>query len=671
MARGHQARLAPRLAFEHDLAEALAVVELHGQQHVVQDVEQVRHLGNGRLAGDEEARCRPLLPAHLREIGRVPHAAGLAVDALRELDVVLAGRAHLLQGAAEEGDVGQQLLRHRAQVEAQVHVQDAVGEEVVIEQRAVGHVADGDGNRLVRAVEVGQLERREARQVLGRVGALLACLERGRVGDDGLNLFRRHGRFGRVELFPLFGCQPVVMRRVRFGHHGQAMRVVEQVGADEATQEAGVFGQAALDHGQRQLVAQRLERVAAVVPILQGAHVEAQPTREGTGVILAQAELNGIERRFDHVRIDAVGRKLFQRFDDQRLDFGRVAAGDPLHGHAEGGLAHVAAQPAADIFAETGVDQGLAQRRGLRADDGIAEHAQRHAQRRVGHFGQRPVDVDHTLARQVGFAVGAKGDAQLPRAGKGRVQRHHRVDRIGVERVQHLRQDAQPLFRIVVAVEEDLRVGGVVVCLVERHELLVGELRDHRRVAAGVQPVGVVREEPLAGRAAQDRVRRRVDALHLVEDDATIGQRCVRRFQLVVPTFLAQVVRRDERVKDRVQVDLDQVVEVLQVGARHRVGRLVGRGEGVEKGVQRPLEQLHEGLLERILLRAAQHRVFQDVGNTGRVGRRRAERDAEDLVLVVVFQREHFGARLRMPVEARPRLQFVDLLVAHQVKAIG
>ena len=50
------------------------------------------------------------------------------------------------------------------------------------------------------------------------------------------------GDLGRVELLALLGNQAVVVGRIRFGHHGQAMRIVEQVGADQPAQEAGATG---------------------------------------------------------------------------------------------------------------------------------------------------------------------------------------------------------------------------------------------------------------------------------------------------------------------------------------------------------------------------------------------------------------------------------------------
>lgn len=52
----------------------------------------------------------------------------------------------------------------------------------------------------------------------------------------------------------------------------------------------------------------------------------------------------------------------------------------------------------------------------------------------------------------------------------------------------------------------------------------------------------------------------------------------------------------------------------------------------VEEGLEAALEHLGEGLLGRVLVRAAEHRVLQDVGHARRVAHGRAERDAEHLM---------------------------------------
>ena len=107
-----------------------------------------------------------------------------------------------------------------------------------------------------------------------------------------------------------------------------------------------------------------------------------------------------------------------------------------------------------------------------------------------------------------------------------------------------------------------------------------------------------------------------------------------------MPALLLEHRRREPREEDGVHVDVHEVVEVRQVGGGHRVARAVGVGEGVDEGVERGLDELHEGLLHGVLARAAQHAVLEDVRHARRVGHRRAEDDAEDLVVIVRIDRE-------------------------------
>ena len=78
------------------------------------------------------------------------------------------------------------------------------------------------------------------------------------------------------------------------------------------------------------------------------------------------------------------------------------------------------------------------------------------------------------------------------------------------------------------------------------------------------------------------------------------------------------------------------------------------------------LDELHEGLLDGVLAGAAEHGVFEDVGDTRGVGRGRAEGDAESFVLVVVGQRHHLGARLLVLEEEHLGVVLGDVLLPLQ-----
>ena len=68
------------------------------------------------------------------------------------------------------------------------------------------------------------------------------------------------------------------------------------------------------------------------------------------------------------------------------------------------------------------------------------------------------------------------------------------------------------------------------------------------------------------------------------------------------------------------------------------------RGGGASRRTH--LDELHEGLLDGVLARSAEHGVLEDVRDALRVVRRRPEHHAEGLVLVVVHQTHHLRAGL-------------------------
>jgi hypothetical protein len=66
----------------------------------------------------------------------------------------------------------------------------------------------------------------------------------------------------------------------------------------------------------------------------------------------------------------------------------------------------------------------------------------------------------------------------------------------------------------------------------------------------------------------------------------------------------------------------------------------------LRKGVERALAELVERILDRERLGAGEHRMLKDVRDTGRVRRRRAEADAEEVLLVVAMDGQDLRAGL-------------------------
>ncbi|MBV6505661.1 MAG: hypothetical protein ILNGONEN_01225 [Syntrophorhabdaceae bacterium] len=224
---------------------------------------------------------------------------------------------------------------------------------------------------------------------------------------------------------------------------------------------------------------------------------------------------------------------------------------------------------------------------------------------------------------------------------------------------------------MIVTVKINISVGGMIIFFMKRHELLKGQIRNVFRIAAGIDTVRVVGKQRLLRALAQNAVGRRVIAFHFIEDDALENERISGIFQLVMPAFLLQRERRQSRIKHRVEINVDEVVQILQVRARHRITRFVGIGEGIEKRVERAFDQLDKRLFHRKFTRAAEHGMLHNVRNAGGVLRRRAKGDAEGFVLILIFQRQQLRAGFKMTKEPGLGFKLGQFLLADQFESVN
>ena len=213
-------------------------------------------------------------------------------------------------------------------------------------------------------------------------------------------------------------------------------------------------------------------------------------------------------------------------------------------------------------------------------------------------------------------------------------------------------QKRQLALDVHVSVQDDVAVRQVVVARVRVEELAVGELRDGARVAARLAGVGGCGEQRAVHRVVKHTHGIGERTLHLVEHHAVVAQGAVfellARFdvELVVPALLLKDgwLGVDGRIEHGVHIDVHEVEQVLFVGARHRVYRLVRVRHGVEERLHGALDEVDEGLLHGELGRPAQNGVLEDVEHAGVVGRGRFEGDGERLVLVLAGKVEQARA---------------------------
>ena len=453
-------------------------------------------------------------------------------------------------------------------------------------------------------------------------------------------------------------------------------------------------------------------RIVVVQPARQRAH--RQRYAVGHAVLaLAHDELGARQRRLHERAVEPSVGQLAQRFLHDRAETLGTAFLQSAQLDDRERLQQRVGEERRSVGRQPRVQQGALERRLVRACDGVDEDVHgRHARalarvaddvaqpgaRVLGRGSHVPLHAQRAYGRLLAQLVGAERRALGADARRGRLLVGDGGQVAFVEEGQHAVQ-------VEFAVQREVAVVQAVVAAVLLQELLVGEVGDGARRAARLEAVGRVGEQRRLQLVVQHRIRIGQRALHLVVHHAVQhearrpvggfrgghGVACngVARFgfrvaaQLVVPALLFEdgAFTVDGRVQHRVEVHVGEVQQVLVVRAGHRIHRLVGEGHGVQKRLHRAFQQVDERLLDGKLVRAAQHRVLQDVEHARVVGGRRLERDGERLVVVVVSQVQQLRAALvvvehvRRAVDlgkffARAHGESVQLLLGSKVHAM-
>jgi len=156
-----------------------------------------------------------------------------------------------------------------------------------------------------------------------------------------------------------------------------------------------------------------------------------------------------------------------------------------------------------------------------------------------------------------------------------------------------------------------------------------------RRIPTGIVMIGRGRKQIIIQRLVQNAVRRAQRTFHFIEHHALVNQRLAVRRGFNTNPFLGEIQRVNMRKKYRVQIHLQEVVEVLAVLAGKRIGRPVTGREGIHKGIERAPNHQEERIAHRKALRATKHRVLQNVCHTSGVFGHGLERYQKDILRII------------------------------------
>ena len=268
-------------------------------------------------------------------------------------------RAKVREKMREEGKVGKLLGRKVLCAEMALGVENSICMSVRTHNRHSASLDDfaGDVSALLR--NVGQRQARELRKVLwfGRT-----CLEllKGAAFCKHLVefLFAPSGLYrGERFLFRLG-----VLRGNRLGRRHRKLhdvRIIDKAFLEQLLEPAGRDLPA--KRGEYRIVAERICRVAAVVPELGRVEIDIKPARRGAGVFLPDMKLGAVENRLYAGVVEPFCGKAGKRFANRFADGIDILGLDALDRQSRPYLRHLAAAPV-EVFAKPRVDERLFQR---------------------------------------------------------------------------------------------------------------------------------------------------------------------------------------------------------------------------------------------------------------------------------------------------------------------
>ena len=411
---------------------------------------------------------------------------------------------------------------------------------------------------------------------------------------------------------------------------------------------------------------ERLHRVAAVKPRIKRMDAAEQPRRFAR---LAGRKLAAVDGGSQRVLVQPGFNQLLHGVADHLAQFLLTAIGNVAQSQHHVRLRHRVVQRHAYILTLARRQQRLLQRRVVAARQHIKEDFRRRDAHRI-----RP-RRDNLRQRQHGLVgsilLGADFIRLFRFGGEGLLHGDFVLLVQAVKAAQVLLRQRQHLVQRNRAIQINARIRRVIIAAVHAQELLIGQVGNMLRVAAGIPAIAVIREEDVQRLLINQLIHVAHGALHLVEHNALVQRRAVF-VQLDVPAFLIEDVRvlQDARREHSVQIHLRQVQEILLVAAGHGVNRLVGEGHRVQERRHAALHQLDERFTDRILGTAAEDGMLQNVEYTGRILRQGLKRDAERLVVLAVIHPNQLCAGLFVVHFHHLPVQFFAFAHAVNTKAV-
>mmetsp|Transcript_13895 Transcript_13895/g.23032 ORF Transcript_13895/g.23032 Transcript_13895/m.23032 type:complete len:461 (-) Transcript_13895:264-1646(-) len=429
-----------------------------------------------------------------------------------------------------------------------------------------------------------------------------------------------------------------------------------------------------LEASKRSFELECFGRGLVVDPLGHGSKHERESLRERSSVELTHRKFNSIHRRSNGIVTESFLGDLGKSIQNELLHLLHILWLNTLESNRKGSLQQFIRQSTTgNGSTKSTLHESLVKNGRRSSHQQMVQHIDRQFFLGIERlFIEEPIDHQHVCF----FLIGTSGVRVFLLAGFGKrlLLPFHLGRWLALWRwvkvLEVLVHQFQASKDIVVTGKVDARVTRMVELAVKVSKLLKGQIRNDSRISTAIDRIRVVLEDTALRFSHEEGITGRVDTLHFIVHDTLVGKglRLVLQFQMPALLGVDHWIRNGAGVKDGISVNVNKIVEIFGILTGHDVTGAIGVGEGIQKGLETALEQLHEWVLGSVLATSAKNGMFKNMRDTSRIRGWCTKGNAKDLVVVITRDRQEFRSTLLVTIKGTVRSIFFHNILLNNFK---
>ena len=205
----------------------------------------------------------------------------------------------------------------------------------------------------------------------------------------------------------------------------------------------------------------------------------------------------------------------------------------------------------------------------------------------------------------------------------------------------------------------------MIISSVKIQKLLIRKFWNHLGISTRFHSIRRIWKQGIKHFPVVHFIWRRESSFHLIVDNTIQCERTVYILHLVMPALLLEnlLFLINIRIKNRIQIDMHQILKILVITACNRIDSLVTVCHSVQKCVERPLYKLYKRVLDWKILGTAKYSVLYNMWYTCGIRRRRAKANIKYFIFLLILQQCYPCTCLFVPQKPTHSTNIVNLSV--------